>query len=325
MPKLLLVKRVNNLVKHARERLEEDAQHPLNKLQQQAKCGDASARKLLHDIAVIRNGQDVAKKIHWTEHERALAQFSRTRSVEPSYGRSAPLEFRCYARALELIVDDCRRKPLESWPLTEWTVQIGHPGAKSLLAFDDPTGFILNEGAWRGESAQRKREKGRDRVRRYREWRRGRWLYPGDWIRFRDAADFRAFYGKKHPLPETCVGLKDSDRRDDLAACLDTLVCSSTLPGSKRPSRVTDEPDGFYYHRTRHLARCRDCQNAEWISQGFEVWKGFPYGDWSLTTAERIAEQDRLAAERLECEQRWLQTPEGQQWLREANRRFVAN
>jgi hypothetical protein len=140
MPKLLLVKRVDNLVKRARDRLEEAAQHPLSKLQQQAECGDEHTRKLLRDIAAIRDGQGAAKRIDWTEHERALAQFSRTRSVEPSYGRSALLKFRCYARSLELIVDDCRRKPLKSWPLTEWTAEIGHPDARSLLAFDDPTG-----------------------------------------------------------------------------------------------------------------------------------------------------------------------------------------
>jgi hypothetical protein len=325
MPKLLLVRRVDNLVKRARDRLEEAAQHPLSKLEQQAEGGDENAQELLRDIAAIRDGQDGEKKIDWTAHEKALAQFSRTRSVEPAYGRSAPLGIRCYARALELIVDDCRRKPLESWPLTEWTVQIGHPDAKSLLAFDDPTEFILYEGAWRWKGAQCKRQKARERVQRCRQGKKERRLYPGDWIRFRDAADFRAFYGRKQPLPEACIGLEDSEVRDDLDAVLGTLACSSTLSGSKRPSRVTDEPDGFYYHRTRHVARCHDCQNAEWISQGFEVENGFPYGDWRLTTAERIAEQNRRAGEQLERDRRWLKTPQGQQWVRDANRRLVAS
>jgi hypothetical protein len=65
-------------------------------------------------------------------------------------------------------VDDYRRKPLRSWPLTEWTAKIGHPRAKSLLAFDDPMAFI-EEGAWRRKSARRKREQGRERTRRHRE------------------------------------------------------------------------------------------------------------------------------------------------------------
>jgi hypothetical protein len=316
---LQLVLRVNNLVKRARERLEEAGERPLNKLQRQAERGDEGARKLLRDIAAIRDGQNAAKKIDWTQHERALAQFSRTRSVEPSYGRSAPLESRCYARALELVVDDYRRKPLrdKSWPLVKWLARIGHPEAKSLCAFDDVWAWIVEreEGAWRGKCALRRREKGRDRIRRYREWHRGRSLYPGDWIWFRDAADFHAFYGKKHPLPKVCVGLEDSEDRERVLKydpIKVDLSCDRRLA------------DGFYYNRTGHLARCRDCQEAEWWAQGFEVVNGFPYGDWDATTAERLAERKRDALQQLERQRRWLQTTEGQQWLAEANRRFVA-
>jgi hypothetical protein len=118
----------------------------------------------------------------------------------------------------------------------------------------------------------------------------GKMIYPGDWLWFRDAADFAEFWGAKHPLPETCIGLNDSDCRRKLDAFLDGLSCGCKL---------ADEPDGFYYHRTRHIARCGDCQEAEWIAQGFEVVNGFPWGDWSLTTAERIAEQKKSALEEL--------------------------
>jgi hypothetical protein len=31
-------------------------------------------------------------------------------------------------------------------------------------------------------------------------------LYPGDWLWFRDAADFCDFYGAQCPPPEACVG-----------------------------------------------------------------------------------------------------------------------
>jgi hypothetical protein len=253
MPKLLLVKRVDSLVKRAQDRLEEAAQHPLSKLEQQAECGDENARKLLRDIAAIRDGQDAAKKIHWTEHERALAQFSRTRSVEPSYGRSAPPEFRCYARALELIVDHYRRKPLRSWPLTEWTARIGHPGAKSLLQFDDPTGFIIEEAAWRGESAFRRREKVRERVRRHREWKNEACIYPGDWLR----------HSHKKPLPAWAKVNPD--------ACCD--LCG----------RCVSAGDYWYIQRTdNQRARCSDCQSVIWELDGYEVIypSGFPCGDW---------------------------------------------
>jgi Protein of unknown function (DUF3631) len=134
-------------------------------------------------------------------------------------------------------------------------------------------------------------------------WNRGKSLWPGDWLLFKDAAGFKAFWVGRQPLPETCIGLEDSDCHDDLDACLDTLACGCNL---------AEEPDGFYYHRTRHVARCRDCQNAEWMAQGFEVEHGFPYGDWDLTTAERIAERDRYARQELE------------QWERQRQERLVA-
>jgi hypothetical protein len=50
----------------------------------------------------------------------------------------------------------------------------------------------------------------------------------------------------------------------------------------------------------RHFARCRDCQEAEWIAQGFEVVGGFPWGDWSLSSAERVAENNRRALQETE-------------------------
>jgi hypothetical protein len=124
------------------------------------------------------------------------------------------------------------------------------------------------------------------------EFRAGKWLLTdgspdilsGHWLHFRDAADFRAFYGEERPLPETCIGLDDSDSRSELEAVQDSLSCGCKL---------SDEPDGFYYHPTRNVARCTDCQSAAWIAQGFEVLNGFPYGDWQATTEQRIAEQDR--------------------------------
>jgi hypothetical protein len=41
----------------------------------------------------------------------------------------------------------------------------------------------------------------------------GKMLYPGDLLHFRNAADFAAFFGNEQPLPETCAGLHDSERR----------------------------------------------------------------------------------------------------------------
>jgi hypothetical protein len=320
-PRLRLVLRLDNLVKRARGRFEEAGQPLLSKLKRQADRGDKDARKLLRDIAAISGGQAAPKKIGWTQHERTLGQFSRTRSVEPSYGRSAPLEYRCYARALELLVDDYRREALRrrSMPLLEWVATIGHPSAKNLVAFDYATECEIERKARASQEERtlRKREKGRGRTRRHREWYRGRWIYPGDWLRFNNATDFVKFYGRKHPLPKVCAGLEDSPCRAGLEAVLDHLSCGRSL---------ADEPY-WYYQRTRHIAHCPDCQHAEWLEDGYEVEYGYPTTWWGPgdTREQRIAARKRHHQEEMQRDQRWLQTPEGRQWMRESNRRFVAS
>lgn len=318
-PRLRLVSRVNNLVKRAGDRFEEAGQPLLSNLKRQADRGHEAARKLLRDIAAISGGQTARTTTDWNQHERTLAQFSRTRSVEPSYGRSAPPEFRCYARALELLVDDYRRETLrrQSMPVLEWLATIGHPDAKKLLTFDYATEREIERKAKASqqENVLQQREKGRERTRRHRVWYRGKWVYPGDWLIFRDAADFRGFYGKSCGVPEVCSGLEDSHRRSELAAVLDRLSCGRKL---------SEEANGFFFHKTRHVARCRDCQQAEWIEDGYEIERGWPttFAGSDDTREGRLAARKRYYRER---EQRWLQSPKGKQWLLETNRRFVAS
>src|SRR5207248_3245687 len=135
MPSLRLVRRVNNLAKRARDRLTESGESVLGKLERQARLGNADARSLLRDIARLRNNLTAGKMIDWAQHEKVLAQFSRTGTVELASDDStaASQKVRCYARALELIVDDNQREPLreKSEPLVRWLVRIGHPDAKS--------------------------------------------------------------------------------------------------------------------------------------------------------------------------------------------------
>jgi hypothetical protein len=315
MPSLRLVVRVNNLIKRACDRLQEVGESGLERLARQQEQGNA--QRLLRDVESLRKDLRVAKAIDWKQHERTLAQFSRTRSVELACNQTAPIGVLCYTRALELLLaDECRYRPLRknSQPLIQWIARIEHPEAKSLLAFDDVMAWVVEQEVnSRAKKALRKSEAQRERTKRHREWYRGKWVYPGDWLRLRDAADFSTFWGREHPMPTHCSGLEDSEDRDRILKydpIKVDLSCGCRLA------------DGFYYHRTRHVARCRDCQEAEWSAQGFEVVNGYPYGDWQATTAERLAEQKRRAQEQLERDRRWLQTHEGQQWLREANRRF---
>jgi hypothetical protein len=296
---LRLVWRMDKLVRRARERLKEGGESELDKL---ARHGGGDGKKLRGDIERLRSALSSAKAIGWEQHQSVLKWLSGSGTIKLSCGDSpASAKVICYVRTLELLVDDYRRDPLRrrSRPLLEWLARIGHPEAKSLLAFDYATASDIErkEKASREEQESHQREKQRQRTRRHRDWHRGRWLFPGDWIRFQDGADFHSFYGKRQPLPDACVGLHDSDCRSELEACLGSLSCGRKLP---------DESDVFYYHRTRHITRCRDCQEAEWTAQGFEVQGGWPCGDWDAGTEERQAEQKRHAKERLARKERLL-------------------
>jgi len=143
-------------------------------------------------------------------------------------------------------------------------------------------------------------------------------LFPGGWLFFRNAPDFRAFYGDQLPLSEKCIGLEDSPEIIEHDACLTSPSCGCN---------PAEQPDGFYYHPTRQVARCCDYQHAAWWAQGFDVLNGFPFGDWEATTEERLAEQERNGVEEAErCLARrlatregraWLTTPEGRTWQKE--------
>src|SRR5262249_47207664 len=161
-----------------------------------------------------------------------------------------------------------------------WLTRIGHPQTKKLLAFDPELADLLEleRKNSQEQAISRKREKGRHRKRRHDEFYRGSRIYPGDWLKFRNARHFRRFYGRHHAVPNVCAGLETSEDRDRILKYDPIKVhlsCGCPLSGE------------FYYHDTRHVARCRDCQESEWFAQGFEVVGGFPFGDWGASTVER--------------------------------------
>jgi hypothetical protein len=169
IPFLKLVQRVDNLVKRAKARLSEGKEPSLFMLYEQAIEGKKEAENLSHDIGLVLQKLDAARDIDWAKHEKTLVQFSPTHSVELSCKQSAlPLPVRCYGRVLELIVEaespwDLQEK---SSPLKRWIAEIGHPGAGDLQKFDKLAAHVM-EHLERGKT-HRKRELGRERVRRYR-------------------------------------------------------------------------------------------------------------------------------------------------------------
>jgi len=79
MPSLRIVLRINNVVKHALEVLENVGESPVQKLAQQEREGD---RKLWRELEQLRENLSSARAIDWAQHEKALAQFSRTQTIE---------------------------------------------------------------------------------------------------------------------------------------------------------------------------------------------------------------------------------------------------
>jgi hypothetical protein len=177
VPALRLVQRVNKLLNRARDRLSEAPETGLMVLLTQAMAGEEQAQNLLRDINFVRGDISAAANIVWSEHEPVLAQLSlaRTRSVEPacSQGNVAPVEVRCYARTIELIVDNLWREELrrESVHLLIWAAAIEHPLASELLRFDRVASPVINKRIVEGlknAKIRRKRGQGSARQKRFR-------------------------------------------------------------------------------------------------------------------------------------------------------------
>jgi hypothetical protein len=141
-------------------------------------------------------------------------------------------------------------------------------------------------------------------------------VYPGDWLRFRNEAEFHEFFDSKRALPITCCGLSDSPDSAEILAhdpIKVDLNCDSKLTGDC----------AFYYHPKTGSARCDCCQEAEYWAQYFDVENGFPFGDWQATTEERRAQWEAEAERRCQASQRWAKSPEGQAWLEKSNLQFA--
>ena len=86
---------------------------------------------------------------------------------------------------------------------------------------------------------------------------------------------------------------------------------------------IREEPY-LWFHWTRHVARCPDCQEAEWWEDGYEIDEfGYP-SSWlgeDATREERIAERTFKLGSKAK---QWLQSPEGQAWLRKGGAKLEA-
>jgi hypothetical protein len=290
MTKLRLVLRVDNLVQHAHSRLKEAGESALNKLQRY--CNSDDAKKLLADIERLSADLRNAKTIDWLQHEGALKIGSSNRKLELACGDSpASPRVICYARALELLADDYAHLPLrnQSRPLLQWLARIEHPNAKELLTFDYAMVSELErrQKALLTEKSSRVRQQQRERTRKHREWHHGREVYLKYWMKL-CANEKYAWWRRAYRQ----------------AASKSCELCGNSF---KEPY--------LWFHITRHIGRCPRCQEAEWWSDGYEITRhGLPWSYLRLTREERWAEREHRLGSRV---REWLQTDEGQRWLRE--------
>jgi hypothetical protein len=134
MPSLRLVQRVNNLLKRALARVAGAGESALSKLMPECECNEA-ALNLLCDIERLTEDLSKAKAIDWKRHEGVLKSLSGAGVLRLACGDfPASPSVICYARVLEMLVDDCWRD--KARPLIEWAVRVGHPEAKNLCKFD---------------------------------------------------------------------------------------------------------------------------------------------------------------------------------------------
>ncbi len=171
-----VIERVNKLVSRAQGLLDRTGDSALRRLaREREREGQRTSEmsRFFRDLHNLKVDLRSASQVKWEQHSAVLERLSRTHTVELAYRSSAPLRDRCYARVLELIVEDQQREPLrrQSEPLLSWVARLGNPKFKDLLAHCDTAAVLatierrqIDEGG-----LERKRRAQRERSRRHRQ------------------------------------------------------------------------------------------------------------------------------------------------------------
>jgi hypothetical protein len=122
-PSIRLISRIDKLVNRARERLQEVPVSYLERLRREAYEGVPEAKRFWTDFEKFGGAWD-ADCIEWERYEKVLFSRSDNELVRPDSGDPPGLRrLKCYARALEFIVDDeFYYQPVrdEALPLLKW-------------------------------------------------------------------------------------------------------------------------------------------------------------------------------------------------------------
>ncbi len=130
LPKIRLVRTVDQLVERARNRLREAGESYLMRLNREARKGATQAQQLVKALREIQGDVSKASKIKWEDHEQLLFRQD-NKSVHLVCGDlPGDARLRCYARALEILADDLRYERIR--PFLQWIAYIGYPNHPKL-------------------------------------------------------------------------------------------------------------------------------------------------------------------------------------------------
>jgi hypothetical protein len=172
-PSIRLISRVDKLVNRARERLQEVPVSGLERLRREDHEGMPEAMRFWTDFEAF-GGAWNADRIEWEHHEKVLFSRSDNELVRPQSGDPPGLRrLKCYARALEFIVEDeFYYQPLrdEALPLLKWIgVYAQNPDYYDFLKWDYHSewlsGFAKESLDDLAHSEKRHREKAQQRIR----------------------------------------------------------------------------------------------------------------------------------------------------------------
>jgi hypothetical protein len=139
-PSIRLIPRLNKLIKRARAHLQEARVSDLERLRREDLEGLPEVMQCWKDLKALRGDMCKADGIKWEEHEKVIFARGNTKVVRPACGDSLVLlRLKCYARALELIVEDelyCRPNRDKALPLLKWIAFNDNPGYRDVLKCD---------------------------------------------------------------------------------------------------------------------------------------------------------------------------------------------
>jgi hypothetical protein len=134
-PGIRLIPRVKDLVGRADKLLRDAGEPELVRLRRKASGGAPEAQRLVKALEAIQEDASKAGKIDWNDYEGLLFSGSDNKPVQLACGDlPASSRVRCYARALEILTDDLRYRPLrdKSLPLLVWLSGTRSPHAEML-------------------------------------------------------------------------------------------------------------------------------------------------------------------------------------------------